>query len=290
MTKPSTVFSVRHVIQVFVVMFVFSFLGLMHHNEWRTDFSSSDLLVKDPVRVADEIVDGVVLSMNDERYNYTKHVLAHLGINVIRKHPPQWQSADLNQSMEAFFGHRRFHNPTNLKVWSNRIAFTDAMTEFSQDPRLDPKRWRIFLEDDVAIIPNITDDFGKQILIKGLQLADADGFVYLGLCGGSCENSTVLEQNVEAAKCEGLCTHAFGFQKRTAAQFLKDMELDTHRLGVRSVLRPFDQYFHGYGMMVKRIWLIGSNLYSPSVEGHRGILFQDRTRFAGTTIGFGQKR
>lgn len=67
-------------------MFVFFFLGFMYYNEWRMDFSSLDFFVKDFVRVVDEIVDGVVLSMNDERYNYIKYVFVYLGINVIWKY------------------------------------------------------------------------------------------------------------------------------------------------------------------------------------------------------------
>ena len=81
-----------------------------------------------------------------------------------------------------------------------------------------PKKWRFFFEDDLALNPNITAEHGKVLIAKGLELADEDGFVYLGLCGPSCEDSRViLDQDVEAASCAGTWAHAFGFQARTAA-------------------------------------------------------------------------
>lgn len=222
-------------------------------------------------------IDGVVLSMRPERFNHTQHVLAQLGLRVVQRVPPSFQSMEVNRSLEAFVGSRREHNPTSLKVWSNQMAFEDAMEEFVVQAARS-KRWRFFLEDDVALHPSITYEHAKVLIAKGLGIADGDGFVYLGICGPSCEGSRVLEGQVEAARCAGTCAHAFGFQAWAAAKFLEHLRSSE----TRNIY--MDQNLLNYGRQVKKAWVVGSNLKSPVAGDHVGLLYQDRLTFP-TTIG-----
>ena len=223
---------------------------------------------------------GVVLSMKPERFNHTQQVLTPVGFRVDQKWPPRYKSEEVDKSLESYIGSRELHNTINLKVWSNQMAFVSAMTDFVKEANTrTPKKWRFFFEDDLALNPNITADHGKVLIAKGLELADEDGFVYLGLCGPSCEDSRViLDQDVEAARCAGTCAHAFGFQARTAAKFLQNMN------GIKIGEIYMDQILLAYGRQLKKVWLVGSNLRSPADGGHCGLLYQDRIQYP-TTIG-----
>jgi hypothetical protein len=215
--------------------------------------------------------------MRSERFNHTQHVLAQLGLHVVQRVPPGFQSMEVDRSLESFVGSRRQHSPTKLKVWSNQMAFEDAMEEFVVEEGRS-KRWGFFLEDDVALNPGVTYEYAKVLIAKGLAMADEDGFVYLGICGPFCEGGRVLDGQVEAARCAGTCAHAFGFQAWAAAKFLEHLR----RSEKRNIY--MDQILLNYGKQVKKAWVLGSNLKSPVAGDHVGLLYQDRLTFP-TTIG-----
>jgi hypothetical protein len=51
-------------------------------------------------------IDGVVLSMRPDRFNHAQHVLTQLGLRVVQRVPPSFQSMEVNRSLEAFVGSR----------------------------------------------------------------------------------------------------------------------------------------------------------------------------------------
>jgi hypothetical protein len=249
----------------FMVFFLMSFLLVL----LRSRFDSAERYAAG--------IDGVVLSMRPDRFNHAQHVLTQLGLRVVQREPPSFQSVEVNRSLEAFIGSRDQHSPTSLKAWSNQMAFEGALEEFAVEEARS-KRWRFFLEDDVALHPDVTYEHTKVLIAKGLGIADGDGFVYLGICGPSCEGSRVLEGQVEAARCAGPCSHAFGFQAWAAAQFLEYVRSSE----TRNIY--MDQNLLNYGRQVKKAWVLGSNLKSPVAGDHVGLLYQDRLTFP-TTMG-----
>ncbi|KAG0563995.1 hypothetical protein KC19_8G074400 [Ceratodon purpureus] len=255
-------------------LLVMSFLVLAL--QWNGTLNFSTII---NVAQGSQDVDGVVLSMKPERFNHTQHVLAQIGLRVVQRVPLSFQSKEVNESLCSFVGSPR-DNSMNLKVWSNQMAFVNAMEEFVREANTaTPKRWRFFFEDDVALNPNITSEQAKVLLAKGLEVADEDGFVYLGLCGPHCEESRLLDEHVEAARCYGACAHAFGLQANAAAKFLQHLENTKKEREIY-----MDQRLLNYGKKVKRVWVLGTNLQSPSDHAHVGLLYQDRIRFP-TTIG-----
>lgn len=278
--------SIRLVIQVLVALFVVSFGGVLLRYGgvfWRMQ----DVVQQDEDVVAvNESLYGVVLSMKDERFLHTKNVLTSLGMEVVQKLPPSFLSKEVDRGLETFVGSRNYHTATFLKVWSNRMAFIDALEEFVQDTRTTPNTWRFFFEDDIGLHPNVTAERGRLLVAKGLKLADKGGFIYLGLCGPTCsEPPTQLDTDVEAARCAGTCAHAFGFQRRRAGEFLTEMSALTLTGGDAVILGfYFDRYMYEYGNQVQQVWLVGSNLKSPipSLSDHFGLLYQDRAMYPST--------
>ncbi|KAG0554648.1 hypothetical protein M758_12G111800 [Ceratodon purpureus] len=276
------VMSIRLIISVLIGLFVISFGGLL------LQYGGVFVQTYTEEEVAGNLIfDGVVLSMKDERFEHTRNVLTFLGIKVVQKVPPSFQSKEVDKGLELYVGSRGFHTSAFLKVWSNRMAFIDALEEFVQDSSCNAETWRFFFEDDIAIHPNITSARARVLLAKGVKLADKDGFMYLGICGPNCTEARLIDNGVQAARCAGTCAHAFGFQRWKAAEFLTEMS----GLTLKGVEGPvilgfyFDRYMYEYANQVQKIWVVGSNLKSPvqSVVDHFGLLFQDRAMYP-TTI------
>jgi hypothetical protein len=277
------ILSIRLVIQVLVALFVISFVGVLL--QYGGVFQQN--VVELPTNAEDLNLDGVVLSMKDERFQHTKKVLESLGMKVTQKVPPSYLSKDVDRGLESFVGSRAFHTSVFLKVWSNRMAFLDALEEFVQDSSCTDKTWRFFFEDDIAIHPSATSDRAKLLVAKGVKLAEKDGFLYLGICGPNCTlPGSRLDKEIEAARCAGTCAHAFGFQRWKAGEFLTEMSALTLKGPGGPVLLGFyfDRYMYEFGNQVHRIWVVGSNLKSPvtSVRDHYGLLFQDRALYPST--------
>jgi hypothetical protein len=277
--------SIRLIIQVLIALFVISFGGLLlqYGGVFVPAYEEPEEVV-----VGNLTFDGVVLSMKDDRFEHTRNVLTFLGINVVQKVPPSYLSKEVDRGLEQFVGSRVFHTSVFLKVWSNRMAFIDALEEFVQDSNCTSESWRFFFEDDIAVHPNITSERARVLLAKGVKLADKDGFMYLGICGPSCSEARRIDKDVQAARCAGTCAHAFAFQRWKAGEFLTEMS----GLTLKGVEGPvilgfyFDRYLYEYANQVQRIWVVGSNLKSPveSMFDHFGLLFQDRALYPTTIV------
>ncbi len=229
------------------------------------------------------IFQGIVLSINSERFDHTGSTLKHLNIRVTQHIPLKYNSITVDQELEKFQGSRKYHTDEYLKVFSNRMAFIAAMQAFANDHSVDPNAWRFFFEDDISLHPSLKPDQAKEILETGLSLASGDGMVYLGLCGPRCAGTKMpLVNGTDAERCSGTCAHAFGFKRWKVARFLSimgDLEIEGHDPHIESMY--FDRTLLAYGLQVHKVWLIGIDLQSPAREGydHFGILFQDRDAF-----------
>lgn len=217
---------------------------------------------------------------------------------VRREMPLNYTDPDLPVLVQAFsqFQGRNLTSPRELKAFSNFLAFHQAIFRHAHDRHSTAGSWRIFLEDDVALHPNVASPACS--LLRGLELARNDGIVYLGLCAPRCFDATLFYEKhnaIEYGKCSGTCAHAFGLTRWKAQSILPilaNLRRDYHAHDEQIY---FDIGLFSYGSRISPVWTIGTNLRSSPPKSnirkfaryladHRGMLFQDRARFE-TTIG-----
>lgn len=218
---------------------------------------------------------GYIVSNKERRYNHSRTVLVKLGMVSHQYVPLSYKSDAIQKAIDEY----RAANPKQRsekfkKVLSNRMAFTYLFQQFVEDTRAALDSWRFFFEDDVALHPSLTESLAHKVLAGGLELAERDGIVYLGICGPrNCKKKALLASSVEAKQCAGACTHAFGMTKWKTRSFLANMG----KLNVSSLY--FDQVLRTFGEKVHTIWVLGSNLKSPQAKNHYGLVFQDRRSY-----------
>lgn len=224
---------------------------------------------------------GWVVSNKAHRYNHSKTVLETLGILPNQYIPEHYQSRVIQKAMEAYHGgNQKYLTDKYKKVFSNRLAFTDLFHRFVNDSSADVGTWRFFFEDDVALHPFLTQTLARRLLVRGMEVAAADGILYLGICGPNKSRQTVvLSPPVEAMRGSGACTHAFGITKWKTGGFLTYMDKLQMPEDANVTSMYFDQLMQAYGEQVHKIWVLGSNLVSPQEKNHIGIVFQDRTNY-----------
>jgi hypothetical protein len=225
---------------------------------------------------------GYIVSNKERRYNSSKTVLDKLGLVSHHFVPLSYKSEAIRKGLEEFHvDNRKFLTDRYKKVFSNRMAFTDMFQQFVDDPLAAHASWRFFFEDDIALHPSLTKSLAQKVLARGLEVAAGDGILYLGICGPNrCERKKVdLTSHVEAMRCAGACTHAFGLTKWKTVELLAYMEKQKKSSNVNSTVLYFDQVMRTYGEQVQRIWVLGSNLMSPQVRNHFGLVYQDRTNY-----------
>ncbi|KAG0580258.1 hypothetical protein KC19_4G160700 [Ceratodon purpureus] len=225
---------------------------------------------------------GYIISNKERRYNSSKVVLDKLGLVSHQHVPLSYKSDAIRKAMEDFHvGNQRYLTDRYKKVFSNRMAFAHLFQDFFDDPKAAPASWRFFFEDDVALHPSLTKALAQKVLARGLEVAAGDGILYLGICGPNrCEKKTVvLSSPVEAMRCAGACTHAFGLTKWKTGGLLAYMDKLKTPNNVNVSVMYFDQLLRTYGEQVHRIWVLGSNLKSPQMNNHYGLVYQDRTNY-----------
>lgn len=127
-TRGQATFGIRFLVHVLVALFVISFWGILLQYRGRI------LEARRPE--VGQILNGVVLSMKDVRFNHSRSVLQSLGIEVVQKVPPSFESKEVDQGLERHVGSRNYHTAMFLKVWSNRMAFLECMEEMLRLLRL----------------------------------------------------------------------------------------------------------------------------------------------------------
>ena len=248
--------------------------------EWTPDVDTNDAT---ELFFRNKKFQGWVVSNKEHRYNHSKTVLEQLGILPNQYIPEHYQSQVIQRAMEDYHaGNQKYLTDKYKKVFSNRLAFTDLFQKFVNDTSADVGSWRFFFEDDVALHPFLTQSLARRLLARGMEVAAADGILYLGICGPSKSREKVVLSNpgpVEATRCSGACTHAFGLTKWKTGGFLTYMDKLRMPEDANVTSMYFDQLMQAYGEQVHKIWVLGSNLVSPQEKNHIGMVFQDRTNY-----------
>lgn len=226
---------------------------------------------------------GYIVSNKEQRYNNSKLVLDKLGICSHHYIPLSYKSEAIYTAMVAYHeGSTKYLTDTYKKVFSNRMAFTDLFQKFIDDKRADMKSWRFFFEDDVQLHPVLLRNktLAHAVLARGMEVAAGDGIMYLGICGPRrCQDKTMLLGTFEASRCAGACTHAFALTKWKTMGFLAYMDKLKTPQNPNITSMYMDQLMRTYGDQVHKIWVIGSNLKSPQMKNHYGLVYQDRRKF-----------
>jgi hypothetical protein len=232
------------------------------------------------------VIRGYILSSKlDRRYNSSMKVLSELNIQLVERMVPfPWDSERVDKALERYAGSRKFNTERFLRSYSNQLTFVNYFRKFVNDKSAKLDSWRFFFENDIALHPAVTAHEARAAILEGMQLAAADGMLYLGICGPrGCEAKTQLASTgLEASRCSGCCSHAFGFTKWKAAAFLSVLPKFQIRPKVNGI--HIDLVFMHYSNLVHKNWYLGSSLKSPvkSVRDHFGILYQDRNHFNST--------
>jgi hypothetical protein len=254
----------------------------------KNNVSSGKALIDDQLFRGDEdadqpdgVIRGYVLSgTEDERFNSSKKVLDALQIQVHRAIPIPYQSEELETALNSFLGFGGPHKQREKKAFSNRMTFLNLFQTFVDDASEKLDSWHFFFENDIALHPRVTPKMAHDAIVDGMELAAADGILYLGMCRPrACARNAHLKNGLKASRCLGVCTHAFGFTKWKAAEFLSivhKIEFPSNETGLH-----LDLVLRAYASRVHKIWLLGSNLQSPveNVKGHFGLLYQDQEKF-----------
>ena len=233
---------------------------------------------------------GYVISMKKDRYESASGVLAKLQITPHHYVPYSYKTKLVMDQMEKYIdGPIDQNDDHNLKMFSNRMAHTSMLFDFVNDLTANMNSWRFFFEDDIELHPSVTVADARAALAKGLEIAAADGIIYLGVCGpgrSDLDKPVVLARGINARKSHGTCTHAYGVTKWRAAgllSYLDKVKVPEHY--PRTAYMYFDILSRAYGVTVMKAWIVGFNLKSPvpqqylAKQAHIGLIFQDRVRY-----------
>lgn len=230
---------------------------------------------------------AVIISHNETRYNHTRAILEEMKFHVVQKVPINFTSqlVDDDLSKRNFKVTEFPHSQKKLRqIISNALTFIDALESFGNESsnKSLPSDWRFFFEDDIAVHPTIVKP--SIIIKKSLHIAAADGLLYLGVCGPTCSDEVSIVDEVEIRKCFGVCAHAFAVSKWMVKSFITSIqEMRNRRYRNKRPRFAFDEALWGYGEYIKTIYVVGSNLTSPLVSDHKGMIYQDRVLYP-TTI------
>jgi len=239
-----------------------------------------------------------VISGVEERWQHVRHVLSSLHITAERVVPPK-PSVHMAKEMFATYNYNKHMNlsdPVQQKYFSLLNAFEHALHRLAHHPDLGPDDFAVVVEDDVSLHNRLSLADARATILHGFDLARSDGWMYLGLCGAWCdESSAQVHGHFKFSRCCGMGSHALAFTKRRAATFLADLHASVkHRMATDP---EFDgTYAHSVDRMLIAFgqdegnfaWLPANGMTTPSDIGDwLGVFFQDRSRFH-STIGVGK--
>lgn len=126
------------------------------------------------------------------------------------------------------------------------------------------------------------------MIVRGLQLADTDGLVYLGTCGPSyIDNSTSMHYYsadiIQYRRGFYYCTHAMAYTKWRARSLWDELavyRLKHQEFGADTVIRQWQQLSHTYPISV------ATNIQWPPNTGHYGFFYQARGIFKSVIQGW----
>jgi len=160
-------------------------------------------------------------------------------------------------------------NAISDKLWSNKMAFLNLLEKYLES---NSTSWLYIFEDD------ITAHSGTSLQdIRDIE-ARSTKFVYLGICGTSVQfflQSWTLQNQ---GKC-GTCAHAMGFSRKGAQEFMAFSQEKTDMNATN-----FDVVVAAWCLSLGGFPVLRFDLRSPQIEGHRGVFFQDRLKFATSIV------
>ena len=244
-------------------------------------------IVKTSAPETPERLFAVILSNNYTRFKHSRRILKRNEVfEVRRKMPISYKSPvidgalnELNLNVTDIMSSFNMTITQVKKTLSNELTFIEALRAFSAEPSDVSKvnDWTFFFEDDIALHSSVTDPI--VAIRRGILHAREDGILYLGICGPTCNGWANPFQAVKIKRCYGSCAHAFGLAKWKVESFLQSVDIlkgnmtDLHKL-------YFDRFLYAYGQKVKPVHVLDWNLASPCNKHHKGIYYQDRSKFA----------
>lgn len=244
---------------------------------------------------------GVILSFDgqNERFSQSKQALQDNGFLVRRFRPFNHSSPKLQELFANDTRYSKCGFPTNMpmrqKLISNMYSWYTLIQNFADEPSSvsNESNWRFIFEDDIAAVPSANLTNYTQAIRTGMEIAQENGFLYLGICNPTCSSDIKNKGEViEYAQCSGLCGHAFGLTKWKAKVFVKEMSelcvkfghIHKRICGNPCIKENFciDQFLRIYALNLKNIYVVGINLKSPENPTEFGIFYQSRQRFVST--------
>jgi hypothetical protein len=186
---------------------------------------------------------------NSERALFSKHVLENIGFCV------------------QFITYISNIN----KVLSNKMSM-QYIYELISNTEFETNEFAYIFEDDINVIQHITID--EIVQYENIS----EMFFYLGMCDNGdniIQTNEIINNNIVYKKSgyvRGL--HAIGLSKRGAIHLLK--------FSKESTLEYMDMILENFSLIYPAN-IVRYDLTSY-IEGHKGIIFQDRNRFQSTII------
>lgn len=158
-----------------------------------------------------------------------------------------------------------------------------VMDIISQDSSMSDSDWALIMEDDAALNPKVDKSralFYVENSVKyARQYNPVEGFIYFGICRGSCSNrfsGFLFDRKFTiGSKCYGYCTHAYAITKYTARNLFGLMYTDKFLFNNSFV--QIDQAMNNYFGQANRslhALVAGFNIPSPRVTEHVGLMYQ----------------
>ncbi len=183
-------------------------------------------------------------------------------------------------------------NVVTQRLFSLTVAWERLMRHIAHNTDMADDDFAFVFEGDIALYDNVSHADARQAVLHGMDLARADGLLYLGGCFPQCTWGPAEEEwlgNTRFERCSNKCTHALAVTKRKAATLMAEL-----RESMRVEAGPdgsslylgyiIDQMLSTYSKHHNGTWSIGTNFVAPGNEVHTGIFYQDRKAFR-TTIG-----
>ncbi len=217
-------------------------------------------------------------------------VLSTVHLQAERVYPPKPTSKLVHDA------HRRhnydhevdYEDVVTQRYYSLTVAWERLLHHIAHDVDMDDDDFAFIFEDDIALHEDLAPENATEAILHGMELARADGLLYLGACDFDCAPWRGADHwvgGVRFEKCASHCTHAMAITKGKAATLMQELhvsvltELYVHGDGVRKAAFIIDQQLKMYSQHHNGTWTVGTNFFSPQDEWRMfafGAFYQDK--------------
>ncbi len=181
-------------------------------------------------------------------------------------------------------------NVVTQRLFSLTVAWERLTRHIAHDTDMAGDDFAFVFEGDIALHDNVSHADARRAVLHGMDLARADGLLYLGGCFTRCAGGAAEAQwlgNTRFERCSNKCTHALAVTKRKAATLMADlhesMRVEAGPNGSTLYLGYIiDQMLSTYSAHYNGTWTVGTNLFAPGNDLHIGMFYQDRKAFHST--------